>query len=227
MATKAKCKDDAKKAGNSNSLTVNEKDGKSRDRLMAEVGLSAIVANTNTARAFGKGSFGELDLTESVAVMREKAAKVRGGDMSEVEDILTAQAITLDAMFNELARRAALNMGEHLSATETYLRLAFKAQAQSRSTLETLAEVKYPKAATFVKQQNVAYQQQVNNDDKRTSTHAPAHGKILNPSNELLEAHHGERLDTRTTGTTSGNDLQLATLETIDRPENKQRQTAQ
>jgi hypothetical protein len=38
-------------------------------------------------------------------------------------------------MFNELARRAALNMGEYLNATETYLRHEFKAQAQCRSTI--------------------------------------------------------------------------------------------
>ena len=71
-------------------------------------------------------------------------------------------------------------MGEHLNATETYMRLALKAQTQCRSTLETLAEVKYPKAATFVRQQNVAYQQQINNGDpangnKNTSTRTPAH----------------------------------------------------
>ncbi|WP_091876669.1 hypothetical protein [Massilia yuzhufengensis] len=50
-----------------------------------------------------------------------------------------------------------------MTATETYLRLAIKTHAQCRSTLDTLAEVKYPQAATVVRQQNVAYQQQVNN----------------------------------------------------------------
>lgn len=114
-------------------------------------------------------------------------------------------------------------MGEHLNATETYLRMALKAQAQCRSTLETLAEVKYPKSATFVRQQNVAYQQQVNNGGaagdsaNNTRTGAPAHGKSLNQSNELLEAQHGERLDTRATGTTSGNDSHLEAMGAINR----------
>jgi len=54
--------------------------------------------------------------------------------------------------------------------------------------------------------------QQVNND-------APprAHEKSLNSSNELLEAPNGERVDTRTTGTTIGTDKELETVGAIDR----------
>jgi hypothetical protein len=52
---------------------------------------------------------------------------VQSGDLSAVEATLTAQAAALNAIFSELARRAALNMGEYLPATETYLRLALKA----------------------------------------------------------------------------------------------------
>ncbi len=171
MTSTTKRQSTAPAPANANVLTVTEVEGKSPERQKAELGLSSTVANAVTSSNFAKGSFGALDLTESVGVMWEKIAKVKAGDMSEVEATLIAQAVTLDTVFNELARRAALNMGEHLGATETYLRLALKAQAQCRSTLETLAEVKYPKAATFVRQQNVAYQQQVNNgSDNATST---------------------------------------------------------
>jgi hypothetical protein len=51
--------------------------------------------------------------------------------------MLTVQAITLDRVFTELTRRAALNMG-NLDATDRCLRLAMKAQAQSRATVESL-----------------------------------------------------------------------------------------
>lgn len=233
MASKTKSNSGASKASAANTLTVTENEGKSQERMMAELGLSPIVANTNTVRKFGKGAFGELDLSESIDVMREKIDKVKAGNLSDVEATLTAQAVTLDAVFNELARRAALNMGEYMGACETYLRMALKAQAQCRATLETLAEVKYPKAATFVRQQNVAYQQQVNNGNatsgnKETSTHTPAHahGKSLNQSIELLEAQHGERLDEGTAGTASGNDSHLEAVGTIDRPANAKRQAA-
>lgn len=232
MASKAKSKSGAATASKANTLTVTENEGKSRERKMAELGLSSVVANTNTARTFGKGTFGELDLGESIDVMREKVDKVKAGDLSGVEATLTVQAATLDAVFNELARRAALNMGEYMGACETYLRLALKAQAQCRATLETLAEVKYPKAATFVRQQNVAYQQQVNNGNagnKVSSTHAGAHahGKTMHQSNELLEAQHGERLDGGTAGAAGGNNSHLETVGTIDRPANANRQGAQ
>lgn len=217
-------------SGKANTLAVAEEEGKSRERMLAELNLSPVIANANSARTFGQGTFGELHLGESISVMREMVDKVKGGDLSDVEATLTAQAVTLDTVFNELARRAALNMGEHLHATETYLRLALKAQAQCRSTLETLAEVKYPKAATFVRQQNVAYQQQVNNGDPangnlETSTRAPAHGKPSNCDNELLEEKHGERLDTRTKGQASATNPNMAAMGAVNRPEDRARKS--
>jgi hypothetical protein len=67
-------------------------------------------------------------------------------------------------MFNELARRASLNIGEYLNATENYLRPGLKAQAQCWVTLETLAEIKNPGPVAFVQQANIANgPQQVNN----------------------------------------------------------------
>ena len=212
MASRAKSKTISPATGAaSTTLTVTgDEGGKSRQRKIAELGLSSVVTNTVTASNFAKGSFGVLDLSESISVMNEKIAKIKAGDMSNVEATLIAQAVTLDTVFNELARRAALNMGEHITATETYLRLAFKAKAQCRSTLETLAEVKNPRQATFVHQQNIAGQQQVNNGNA-TSTRkgAPAHGKPLNQSNELLEAQHGERMDTGAAGKAGGVNTQL------------------
>ena len=68
-----------------------------------------------------------------------------------------------DAIFNELARRAALNMAEYPNATEIYLRLALKAQSQCRATLETLAAIKNP-PIVYARQANVTTgPQQVNN----------------------------------------------------------------
>ncbi|WP_219933164.1 hypothetical protein [Massilia glaciei] len=180
MASTTNSKAIVPKASTANVLTVTEEEGKSPERQKAELGLSSAIANSVTSSNFASGSFGVLKLSEAVGVMREKIARVKSGDLSDLEATLIAQAATLDTVFNELARRAALNMGEHLSATETYMRLALKAQAQCRSTLETLAEVKNPRQATFVHQQNIAGQQQVNNGgDNATSTRAgaPAHGK--------------------------------------------------
>ena len=51
-----------------------------------------------------------------------------------------------------------------MNAAETYLRLALRAQAQCRATLETLAVIKNPQPVAFVRQANIANgPQQVNN----------------------------------------------------------------
>jgi hypothetical protein len=143
--------------------TTTEIETVSQERKIATVSLCPLMLNARTAIGFSTGLFGEPDIAESMVVLRDKVRQIQAGDLSEIEATLAAQAITLNSIFNEMARRAAANMGQNLQLTESYLRMALKAQAQSRATMETLAEVKYPKAPTFVKQQNNAYQQQVNN----------------------------------------------------------------
>ena len=126
-----------------------------------------------------------LDLTgRRVAVERNLDIVPRS---QHAETTLTAQAATLDAIFNEMARRAALNMGEYLDATERYMRLALKAQGQCRATLETLAAIKNP-PVIFAKQANIAHgPQQVNNDGFPSSTRTRGHARKTDIApNELL-----------------------------------------
>jgi hypothetical protein len=68
--------------------------------------------------------------------------------MALANRLLASQALTLDNIFTDMARRMALNMGEYLGATETYARIAMKAQAQSRATLEALAKLHQPREQT-------------------------------------------------------------------------------
>ncbi len=69
-------------------------------------------------------------------------------DMAFASRILTAQVARLDTMFTELTRRAALNVGEYLSAAERYARLALRAQSNGRATLEALAKLHQPREQT-------------------------------------------------------------------------------
>lgn len=198
-----------------NTLQVKQVPGKSDALLLAESALSSTAGNASTARTFAHHSFGHTGINQSIAVIQEKAAKVQAGDLSEMEALLVAQATSLDAIYTEMARRAALNMGEHLAATEIYMRLALKAQAQCRSTLESLAEIKAPRHVSFVKQANIAHgPQQINNGN------APAHGNNSIQSNELLEAQHGNYLDTGAKGEAIGINSELATVGEIDRAAN-------
>ncbi len=76
--------------------------------------------------------------------------------------MLTAQAHTLDAVFNNLARRA-IN-AEYMDNLDRYLKLALRAQSQCRATWEALATMKNPPMIGYVRQANIAHgHQQVNN----------------------------------------------------------------
>ena len=211
----AKKLDNAASTSSPNTLKLPADSSKSPERKLAEISLSPIVSNAQTARLYSKGTFGELDLTETAGVIHEQVAKVADGNMSPAERMLVSQAVTLNAMFTELARRAALNMGEYPQAMDIYLRQAFKAQAQCRATLEALAEIKNPRQVTFAKQANIANgPQQVNNGaPPALDTPAPARtGNSTEQANELLESDHGERLDTRAASTASGTHPAMETV---------------
>ena len=76
--------------------------------------------------------------------------------------MLTAQAHTLDAVFNRRARSSA--NCKYVNHIEAYLRLALKAQNQCRATIEALAAIKNPQQVAFVRQANISNgPQQVNN----------------------------------------------------------------
>lgn len=173
------------KAG-ANALKIRDK-GEGEARQSAECAISSLTSNAVTARLFAHGTFGLSDLTECVAVVREKVAQAQTGDMSDIEATLISQAAALNAIFAEMARRAALNMGTHLQATDTYLKNAFKAQAQCRATLETLAEIKNPRAVAFVRQANIANgAQQINNGEPRARGSVFQANELSGGSNELL-----------------------------------------
>ena len=179
--------------------------GKSRARRIAEFALDPTLRNAHAAKTFASGSIEGVEVGECHKVLMGMVARAKGGDLSELEANLAAQAVTLDAMFTELTRRAAMNMGTHLGVTETYLRLAMKAQAQCRTTVETLAEIKNPRAVAFVRQANIAHgHQQVNNGDASSSGSTRGRAgarKNKTQRNKLLEGGaDGERMDPGTTG---------------------------
>lgn len=105
-----------------------------------------------SAAQVNKAQFGDMEnapgLGDYADVIRTMSDKAANGDLKFVSRMLAAQAVTLDNVFTELTRRMALNMGEHLNATDIYARHAMKAQAQSRATLEALAKLHQPREQT-------------------------------------------------------------------------------
>ncbi|OSZ65922.1 hypothetical protein [Hydrogenophaga sp. IBVHS2] len=206
-------------------LKVEKDSAQSDEAQVAGVALGGVAANALTARTFAAGTFGSLDVTECVKVLRLRAEATHAGDLKHAETVLTAQAANLDAIFNEMARRAALNMGEYMDATERYMRLALKAQSQCRTTLETLAAIKNP-PVVFAKQTNIAHgPQQVNNGTGAhfaTSTRPRTHPHAKNfqkRQNELLpDAHDGStHMDPRATPAPARGDPAMEAVAAVHR----------
>lgn len=120
-------------------LSVARQPGKSDQRALAEIALEPAAHAMATARLFNAGSFGaKIEETETYLVLCDEIKAVTDGGLSHHRALLAGQAIALNSIFTEMSRRAALNMGEYLQASETYMRLALKAQNQSRATIEAL-----------------------------------------------------------------------------------------
>lgn len=183
-------------------------------RLATLAAVDGVVCGAYVAVDFGKDVFGaNVNLSDAMGVLRKSVDAVNAGDLRQVEGMLLAQASALNGIFASLARRAARCLDTNVTGADFHLRLALKAQTQSRATLETLANVKNPKAVAFVRQANIANgPQQVNNGGK--ASHAE---ETHSTPNELLENEHGERLDFGTQGTAVRADPQLAPLGAVDR----------
>ena len=146
---------------------------------------------------------GDVDLSVLADGLSDHVAEIRKGDLRRIESALYSQAATLETVFTALVLRATKQ--DMLPQFESCMRLALKAQSQSRATLQTLAEMKSPKNTTFVKQANIASIQQVNNG---TLTGARPQENQIRP-NELLEHLDGNYLDTGTTCTSGRADPHL------------------
>lgn len=174
------------------------------------------------------GVSGGDELSELVKSTRQTVEANAKGGTEQAEALLTSQAIALNSVFLEMSRRAAINMGSHLGAMETYMRLALKAQSQCRTTLESLAEIKNPRAVAFVKQANIAGgHQQVNNHAPESPGQAPEKagraGRKRQPNELLEDVQDAQWLDPRAAPATGAGDPGLATVGAGDRPAQRRR----
>ena len=132
------------------------------------------------------------DVNALTKILRQQTADVVGGNMTRPESMLLSQAHTLDALFNSLVMKG---LGQtHMPHYEAFMRLAFKAQSQCRSTLQSLSDIKNP-SVVYAKQANITNgNQQINN-----GVTAPRTQENKNYSNELLTELPNEALDNRRT----------------------------
>jgi ribosomal protein L16 Arg81 hydroxylase len=191
-----------------NKAIANEKMGRF---LIDSEGLNAnAIMALHVASNFGADGSAKPDIGALRTALEKSTAKVKEGDLSDLETMLVGQTHALHNMFMlMLSKIGRTNNIEHL---EAYARIALKAQNQSRTTVSTLNDLKNPQRATFIKQLNQANQMQVNNSEN-----------FLNTKNELLDVQNGERLDSGATSKTSSLDSNMATVEKIDGRKNNGR----
>jgi hypothetical protein len=177
-----------------------------KKQALAEFQSKSEFLSTAVIESFNVGLGDDFDFQSNMRVLGKTIREIQSGDLSKIEEMYISQAVALEAMFASLARRAKVQ--DKLLQYDTHMRLALKAQNQSRATLQALVQLKQPSNTTFVKQANIAQgHQQVNNLAEKNIT----------PQNELLEDIHGNsHLDTGTAPTTTGIDTALEALDKVN-----------
>ena len=160
-----------KKADNNpNALKLDERhllagmlDGLSSNMTSSQLIASVTTRSVNSAYTVKKFANVEdsVEVSDYILELQKAGNEVANGNLDRLEKMLTSQAIALDAIFNRLALKA--SGAEYMKTYEVFMRLAFKAQAQARCTVEALAMLKHPKP--YISQTNIGQvgHNQVNN----------------------------------------------------------------
>lgn len=206
----------AKKSDPSRILAVG-RPGEDEATAVARTVLHPTVQAAATLKEYGEVS-GTLHLEALVEALSAQTKAATEGDLTRAEAMLTAQTHTLDAIFNNLARRA-IN-AEYMVDLDRYLKLALRAQSQCRATWEALATIKNPPIVGYVRQANIAHGHQQVNNDRAAQGDGPRARENENLQSKLLEETDGERLDTGAAGAAGGADPAVVPVGEVERAEN-------
>jgi hypothetical protein len=191
----------------------------------AQLALQPSVNSAAVIQSYsGKMLGSEPDINFLIKGLLDSSATVNDGDLSHLEAMLVSQATGLQSIFTSLARRAQAQTSQR--NLEAFLGLALKGQNQSRATIATLVELKFPRQVAFVKQTNVSTgPQQINNQidpgaRSRTEEIETQQTKLL-----ARQSDGSTYLDTRATKTAGGSHSPLEAMESVDGSDQSQRQS--
>jgi hypothetical protein len=186
-------------------ISIPKKEGVSLEQGATEYMLDTKTMGAMVIDGYSNGVCNQMDMEYARGVIGEATEAIKRGDLSNLEEMLYAQAIALNLMFVSLSRRASIQTNVDIRSSIT--NLALKSQNQSRNTLQALINLKQPASTQFIKQANIAQgHQQVNNLAE----------KNIPPQNELLKGSYAE-LDIGTAPTTTGIDTTLETVGKVHR----------
>lgn len=218
---KGKSQQDPKKKTKSATTSETPGEAKPETTRIAELTLKASVNAGAVISEYGK-VFGTQDINALIIELQRNVNEVQGGNLSQLDAMLFAQANSLQAIFTSLARKAISS--EYMDNLERYLRLALKAQAQCTKTLEVLATMKNPAPIAFVRQANIGQAVQVNNGASLAQRMEASRARESeNTQNKLLEKQDGNPLDTGTTCAAGKVDQDLEAVGAIHRTQNQAR----
>lgn len=188
---KKKDKPVAKQGNDAYGLPVRRLEGEGLEEATARIVLTPSVGAAAVTGAYRPYGLEPIPMRDLITALETQCQKVGDGNQGRSEQMLTAQAHSLDAIFNRLAVWAGGHIGRDVNAAERYLRLALKAQSQCRTTLETLANIKNP-PIVYARQANISQgHQQVNNYPDADHQAGPPEKNSQILQNELLEADSG------------------------------------
>jgi hypothetical protein len=112
---------------------------RAEDRIVAAIETGTRLRRPDPSASPADPIDGLMDMIES------EGARIRGNDLSALSAILGHQALALDTIFAEVAKKSVA--GDIVLYDP--LRLALKAQSQSRAALDSLVAVARPRTATL------------------------------------------------------------------------------
>jgi len=126
----------------------------SQQRLLAALERSSNLLGAQPAGDGHDDGSGARQIAETVAVIEAAAAKIQANDFSAVEALFAGQALALDVIFSQHARQSARKWSVSYRTANDAMRIALKAQAQCRSTLESLISAKQPRPRASARRAN-------------------------------------------------------------------------
>ena len=203
--------DSTEKRSRHSALRIQRYPGESNATALARTTAQPEIQAAYTQLAFNNSWLKERPgMNELVSELATQTQAVKQKKLGRGEEMLAAQAHTLDTLFNYLSRKA--TRSEYLSQFEAYLKLALRSQAQCRSTWEAISAMQNPPLAGYVNQANIAHGHQQVNNASRTVENA-------NPPDKLLEKTEHEPdtwMDRGTPTTAEGVDSPVEAVGKID-----------
>jgi hypothetical protein len=142
------------------SITISRPEGMTREQALAHVASDPETQAAMNLSLWSQPADGERpEIAPLVEMIHQRVEQIiESGSLEGVETMLVTQAITLQAVGDNLLRRASL--ATHLKSIEVFTKLGLRAFSQCRANIEALATIERP----ALKQTNIANgPQQVNN----------------------------------------------------------------